>query len=80
MRLEIKFEQSLVLEPFQSAEVWLYAIFNNISVILWLSVFLVEETEVPGEKQWSAASHWQTLSHTVVSSTPCQERDSNSQL
>ena len=26
-----------------------YAIFNNISVISWRSVLLVEETEVPGE-------------------------------
>ena len=27
------------------------AIFNNISAILWRSVLLVEETEVPGENQ-----------------------------
>ena len=47
------------------------AIFNNISVILWRSVLLVEETGVPGENQRSVASHWQTLSHNVVSSTPC---------
>jgi hypothetical protein len=26
------------------------------------------------------ASHWQTLSHNVVSSTPCHEQDSNSQV
>jgi hypothetical protein len=44
--------------------------FNNISVILWQSVLLVEETEVPG-------NHRQTLSHKVVSSTPRQEQDSN---
>jgi len=25
--------------------------FNNVSVILWWSVLLVEETEVPGEKK-----------------------------
>jgi hypothetical protein len=30
--------------------------FNNISVILWSSVLLVEET---GKKHWSIASHWQ---------------------
>jgi hypothetical protein len=36
-------------------------IFNNISVLL------VEET---GESHRHAASHWQTLSHIVVSSTP----------
>jgi hypothetical protein len=27
------------------------AIFNNISVILWQSVLLAEETRVPGENQ-----------------------------
>ena len=42
---------------------------NNISVILWRSVLLVEETEVPGEKSRPVANHWQTLSHNVVSST-----------
>jgi hypothetical protein len=31
---------------------------------------LVEETGVPGENHRSAASHWQTLSHNVVLSTP----------
>jgi hypothetical protein len=44
--------------------------FNNISVILWRSVLLVEET---GENHRPAASHWQTLSHNVVSSTPKEE-------
>jgi hypothetical protein len=34
----------------------LNAIFNNISVILWLSVLLVEETGVPGEDHRPAAS------------------------
>jgi hypothetical protein len=34
---------------------------------------------VPGENYWPVASCWQTLSHNVVSSTPCHERDSNSQ-
>ena len=43
--------------------------FNNISVISWLSVLLVEETGVPGENHRSVASHWQTLSHNVVLST-----------
>ena len=47
------------------------ATFNNISVeYQWRSVLLVEETGVPGEKHQPAASHWQTLSHNVVSSTP----------
>ena len=54
--------------------------FNNISVISWRSVLLVEETEVPGENHQHDASHWQTLSHNVVSSTPRHEQGSNSQL
>ena len=40
--------------------------FNNISVILWWSVLLVEETGGPRKKHWPVASHWQTLSHNVV--------------
>jgi len=32
--------------------------FNNISVISWRSVLLVDETGVSGENQ---ASHWQTI-------------------
>jgi len=43
------------------------ATFNNISVILWQSVLLVEET---GENHWPSASHWQTLLHNVASNTP----------
>ena len=46
------------------------ATFNNISVISWRSVLLVEETRVPRENHWPAASHRQTLSHNVASSTP----------
>jgi len=46
------------------------ATFNNISVITWRSVLLVEETGVQGENHRPAASHRQTLSHIVVSSTP----------
>ena len=33
------------------------ATFNNISVISWWSVLLVEETRVPGEIQRPSASH-----------------------
>jgi hypothetical protein len=40
--------------------------FNNISVISWRLVLLVEET---GENYRPVASHWQTLSHNVVLST-----------
>ena len=53
---------------------------NNISAILWLSVLLVEENRVPGENHQPVASHWQTFSHNVASSTHCHEQDSNSQL
>jgi hypothetical protein len=42
------------------------ATFNNITVISWQSVLLVEETGCLRETQQSAASHWQTLSHNVV--------------
>jgi len=34
------------------------ATFNNISVISWRSVLLVEETGVPRENHWPVASHW----------------------
>ena len=45
--------------------------FNNISVISWWSVLLVEVTGLPG-------SHCITLSHNVVSCIPCHERGSKS--
>ena len=54
--------------------------FNNISVISWRSVLLVEETEVPGENHRAVACHCHTLSHNVVSITPSHGRGSNSQL
>ena len=53
---------------------------NNISVISWLSVLLVEETGVPGKKHQPVASHWQILSYNVGSSTHRHEQGSNSQL
>ena len=42
------------------------ATFNNISVISWRSVLLVEETRVPWENHRPAASHWQTLYHIML--------------
>ena len=42
------------------------ATFNNISVISWRSVWLVEETGGPGENHRTVVSHWQKLSHNVV--------------
>jgi hypothetical protein len=42
------------------------ATFNNISVISWQSVLLVEETGIPGENHRPVTSHCQSLSHNVV--------------
>ena len=42
------------------------ATFNNISVISWRSVLLVEETGGPEENPLPVASHWQTLLHNVA--------------
>ena len=56
------------------------ATFNNILVISWRSVLLVEETGVPAENHRPVASHCQTLSHNDVSSAHRHERGSNSQL
>ena len=46
------------------------ATFNNISVISWQPVLLVEEAGVPRENHWPITSQWQTLSHNDVSSAP----------
>ena len=65
-------------------EGWVYgwlmefnAPFNTISDTSLRSVLLVEEAGVPGENHRPVASHCQTLSHNVVSSTPHHERGSN---
>ena len=52
--------------------------FNNISVISWQYVLLMEETGVPGENHCLVGSHPHTLSHNVVSRTLGHERGSNS--
>ena len=54
------------------------ATFNNISVISWQPVLLAEDTGVLRENNRPAASHWQTLSHNVVSTKHRNEPDSNS--
>jgi hypothetical protein len=46
------------------------ATFNNISIISWQSVLLVEEIGVTGENHRPATDHWQTSSHNVASTTP----------
>ena len=53
--------------------------FNNISAIWWRLVSLAEETGVRGENHRPDASHWQTLSHNIVSRTPRHQRYLNSQ-
>ena len=58
----------------------LNATLNNISVISWRSVLMVEDTGVPRENHQPVASYREILSHNVVSSTPHHEWDSNSQL
>ena len=45
------------------------ATFNNVSVILWQSVLLVEETGVPGESHRPVVSHWQRLENIVLSNS-----------
>jgi hypothetical protein len=55
------------------------ATFNNILVISWRSVLMIENTGELGENEQPAASNRQTLSHKVVSSTPRYEGYSNAQ-
>jgi hypothetical protein len=78
--LQVKWSvPKLLLETYKLLMVWsmvLNATFNNISVISWRLVLSVDETGIPGENHRPVASHWQTLSHNVVSSTPRHERGS----
>ena len=53
---------------------------NSISAISWRSVLLVEEIGAPRENHRPAASHLQTLSHKVVSSTPRHQPYANWKL
>jgi len=43
--------------------------FNNISVISWWSVLLVEETGIPWENHQPVPRHWQTLFGPVINNT-----------
>jgi len=56
---------SICTKPFFTG--FVYGVFDNISAILWWSVLFVEETGVTRENHRPVVSHWQTLSHNVVS-------------
>jgi hypothetical protein len=57
------------------------ATFNNISVISWRSVLLVEETRVPRENHWPVTSHWQTfITRCCPFRSSCMEREPFSPL
>ena len=63
--------QLIIIRNIKMFGLWCFnATSNNILPISWWSVFLVEETGVPWENHRPATSHWQTLSHIVVLSTP----------
>jgi hypothetical protein len=51
---------------------------NNILFIPRRPVLLMEETTVPEEIYRLAASHWQTLSHNIVSSSGIQTHNFSS--
>ena len=59
---------------------WCLTSLSTIYQLSWRSVLLVVVIGVPRENHRPVASHWQTLSHNVVSSTLRHERGSNSQL
>ena len=51
---------------FFSPKIWfifrlLNMTFNNISVMWWRSVLLMEVTGVPGKNHWPVTNHWQTF-------------------
>ena len=56
------------------------ATFNNISVISLRSASFVEETGGPEKTTDLIPQVTRTVSHNVVSSTPCHERHSNPQV
>ena len=73
MLISVENDQVLVLFGFMV----LNATFNNITVIWWRSVLLVEETGVPRENHRPAASHWQIWSDNIVLLTLSGSRTHN---
>ena len=71
-KLFLKYQINWSLLPWVRGSVMVInATFNNdIPVMSWRSVLLVEDSVLPGKNHRLVASHWQTLSHNVVSSTP----------
>jgi hypothetical protein len=55
------------------------ATFNNISVISWRSVLLVEEPGGPGEDHRPVASHWQDTKCVIVIRKSKKNRQYNDQ-
>jgi hypothetical protein len=56
------------------------ATFNNISVISWRSVLLMEKIEGPRENHRPTASHWQIISHNVVQLALLRESNPQHQM
>ena len=69
--VEIKNKFNIIAFLFQVNSICLFvwmglnATFNNMSVISWQSILLVEEARVPGENHRPWAGNWQTLSHAM---------------
>jgi hypothetical protein len=67
----IKEGEVVVHVDYQVQLPWLEGGLWCLTQLSWQLVLLVKETGVPRKNHQPAASHWQTLSHNVVSSTPC---------
>jgi hypothetical protein len=59
----------VVITGYSGLGLWYLMPFNNISVVSWWSVLLMEETRVPGENHRPAASHLQTITSALAHST-----------
>ena len=56
---------------------WIFQLYRGVQFYWWGKREYAEETGVLGEIHRPVASHWQAVSHNVVSSTYHHERDSN---